>query len=101
MHNHLHSKYFEATIQLRPFNKEVFDYIMNHVKVRKNVFISEIKELKTGVDIYLSDKRFAKAIGKKLKQYFKGELKRSYKLHTVSKTGENLYRDTILFRIKQ
>ncbi len=97
----VHAKYFEAIIQLRPFRQDSFDYIMKLAKVRKDLFISEIKELRGGMDIYLSDRHFAKAVGKKLKQYFNSQVKYSFKLHTVSKTGENLYRTTVLVRSKE
>ena len=91
--------YYEAIMQIRPGDKKVLEYINKQIEKRENVFISKIEELKTGVDLYLSDQRFARALGKRLKKVFGGEVKLSRKLHTVSKkTGKILYRVTVLFR---
>ena len=91
--------YYEAIIQLRPFDEEVLNFINKQISERKDVFISKIEKLKTGVDLYLSSQRFAIALGKKLKKSFGGEIKITRKLHTVSKkTGKRVYRVTVLFR---
>ena len=96
------SKYFEAIIQLRPYDDKVFDYIENAIHKRKGVFISRIDELKTGIDIYVSSQKFARALGAKLKRQFKGELKVTKKLHTEDRlTSKKLYRATVLFRLKK
>ena len=76
--------YYEAKIQLRPASEKILDFVNNQIKERKGVFISKIDKLKTGVDIYISDQRFAQALGKKLKKVFGGELKLSRKLHGVN-----------------
>lgn len=96
MHNAL---YYEAIIQLRPFRKKIVDYVMKRIDERKDVFISKIVELKTGIDFYVSSQRFARALGKKLKKAFNGELKLSRKLFT-EKDGKKLYRVTVCFRLK-
>jgi len=95
-------QYFEAKIQLRPFNQEVFDFIMNQIDKRKGVFVSKIDELKTGVDIFMSSQQFARRLGKMMKDKFKGELKITRTLHTQDKmTSRLIYRGTVLFRLKQ
>ncbi|MFH1972406.1 MAG: NMD3-related protein [archaeon] len=95
-------QYFEAKIQLRPFNQEVFDYVMDQIDKRKGVFVSKIEELKTGVDIYMSSQQFARRLGKMLKDKFKGDLKITRTLHTQDKmTSKLVYRGTILFRLKE
>ncbi|HLC22500.1 MAG TPA: NMD3-related protein [Candidatus Nanoarchaeia archaeon] len=96
------NKYFEAVIQLRPYNNEVYLFIEHEIKSRKGVFISKIEELKTGIDIYISSQRFARStLGPKLKRKFKdGELKITRKMHTQDRmTSKKLYRATILFRM--
>jgi len=99
MHNQL---YFEAIIQIRPKKKEVLDFVVEKIKERKNVFVSKTVELKTGIDFYVSDQRFARALSKQLKKRFNGEVKLTRKLHTVSKkNGKRLYRVTVLFRLKE
>ena len=98
MHN---QSYYEAIIQLRPADKKVIDFVRSQIKERK-AFISKEEILKTGVDIYMSDQRFARSLSKKLKVKFCGEVKLTRKLHTVSKSsGKKLYRVTVLFRLKE
>ncbi|MBT3985483.1 hypothetical protein HOD38_05215 [archaeon] len=95
-------QYFEAKIQLRPYDKEVFDYIMREIDKRKGVFVSKIDELKTGVDIFMSDQRFARRLGKMLKDKYKGELKITRTLFSQDKlTSRLIYRGTVLFRLKK
>ena len=69
--------YYEAIIQLRPFDEEVLNFINKQISERKDVFISKIEKLKTGVDLYLSSQRFAIALGKKLKKRILTHLKLS------------------------
>ena len=100
----MHSQsYFEAILQLRPFDEKIMQFILNRVEERKkNVFISKIVNLKTGVDIYLSDNSFTLGLGKKLKKVFKGKLILSRKLHTRDRqTSKDLYRVTVCFRLER
>jgi len=91
--------YFEAVLQLRNPNDEMFRFIDNQLKGRKDVFVAKEEELKTGVDIYISSWRFAIALGRKLKRSYKGEIKISRRLHTRNKiTSKDVYRVTVLFR---
>jgi len=102
-----HAEYFEAIIQLRCEKydisrlDEVLRFIHNRIKARPQVFISKIKKLDTGVDIYFSSQSYARAIGKKLKKSFQGDLKITRTLHTMDRmTSKQIYRGTILFRLK-
>ncbi|MFA5887298.1 MAG: NMD3-related protein [Candidatus Nanoarchaeia archaeon] len=102
-----HAEYFEAIIQLRCEKDdlsrldEVLRFIHNRIKARPQVFISKMKKLDTGVDIYMSSQSYARAIGKKLKKSFKGDLKITRTLHTMDRmTSKQVYRGTILFRLK-
>ena len=100
MHKSMHNSYYEATIQIRPFN-QVLEYVVQEVAKRKDVFISKTKELKTGIDIFLSSQRFARTLGKKLKERFKGALTISKQINRLDRqTGVILYRATVLFRLK-
>lgn len=96
-----HAEYYEAVIQLRPMTEEIMRFINNRLKERPKIFISKIKHVKTGVDIYISSQNYARAIGKKLKKAFKGDLKITRTLHTMDRmSGKQIYRGTILFRLK-
>lgn len=98
----MHKDYFEAIIQIRPRDVEILSFINNQIKKRGNVFISKIVDKKEGVDLYISDQRFARSIGKKLKESFKGELKTSRKLHSRNMIkSKNIYRVTVCFRKEQ
>ncbi|RME55066.1 hypothetical protein D6777_01810 [Candidatus Woesearchaeota archaeon] len=103
MKDNVYSKnqYFEAVIQLRPYNEEVMRFIENQVKKQDKVFISRVEKLKTGVDIYISSQRFARTLGQKLKRSFKGELKITKTLFGRDKLkSKDIYRGTVLFRLE-
>ena len=91
-------QYFEAIIQLRPKNKELFDYVYKQILSRKDVFISKLIEENHGIDLYISSQRYARALGNKLKKVFKGKLVTSRKLFGP-KQGKMRYRVTVLFRL--
>ena len=95
------TKYYEATLQLRPKKEELLDFVINQTEERKDVSISEIFILKTGYDVYLTSQKYAQTIARKLKVRFKGSLKVSRKLYGFSKKkGKLVYRLTICFRLK-
>lgn len=98
-------KYFEAIIQLRPYNQDVFDFLEQHIqsKHNKEYFISKIEELKTGIDIYFSSQKYARTLGQLLKRKFpKGILLITKKMHTRDRmTDRELSRATVLFRLKE
>jgi len=94
--------YYEAIIQIRPYDKKVMDFIKKEIDNRESVFVSNIVEKKFGIDIYISSQRFAQRIGKKLKEKFNGELKVSRTLHGKDRQkGKLIYRVTVCFRLKQ
>lgn len=98
-------KYYEAIIQLRPYNSEVFDFLEQNIKNKHNpnYFISKIEELKTGIDIYFSSQKYARTLGQLLKRKFpKGELLVTMKMHTWDRMkSRELSRATVLFRLKE
>ena len=97
----LHVNYFEAIIQLRPPTEEIVAFIRNQCRKKGNVAISRVEELRTGIDLYITSQKFARALGPKLKKAFGGEVKITRKIHTRDKmTNRELYRATILFRPK-
>ena len=98
---YLNDQYFEAKIQLRPFDRKIYDFIIKQVSKRKDTFITKEVWCKTGIDLYLTNQRFARSLGKKLKDNFRGELKITRTLHSRDRLRSRLkYRATILFRLK-
>ena len=98
-----HPEYFEAIIQLRPASPEVVDFIACEIERREDVKISKLIDLKTGLDIYLTNQRFARStLAPMLKRKFDGVLtitKALYGRHR--QTNKLIYRATILFRLNK
>ncbi len=96
------NQYFEAVLQLRPYNEKVLRAVEKMVGDKDGVFISKVVKQKTGLDLYISSQKFAQTIGKQLKKRFKGELKVSGTLFTRNRlTSKDVYRVTVLFRLKE
>lgn len=101
-HSDKHKDYFQAILQLRPKDAKVYEFVIDRIKERNNVSISKEVNLKTGVDIYINDQRFTRALGKKLKRSFKGKLVSSRKLHTRDRlSSKDIYRVTVCFRLNE
>ncbi len=99
MHKQYHSRYYEATIQLRPDNPNVFEFIKRDLNKRNDVFISSIEKKKYGLDIKISSQRYARALARKLQKQFDGEVKLTYTLYTEDRqTSRKLHRATLLYR---
>ncbi|MBL7100454.1 MAG: hypothetical protein ISS23_00700 [Nanoarchaeota archaeon] len=94
--------YYQAIIQIRPKDKEILTYVRKKIKEKKGVHISKEIFYKYGIDIYVTDQKFARNLGQKLKKAFKGELKITKSIHTKDRqTSKEVYRGTILFRREQ
>ena len=94
-------RYYEAILQLRPNNTLLYLFVKDQLARRKNVFISKEIIAKHGIDLYLTDKKFAREIAKKLKQNFNGTIKTSAALYTRDRqTSKLVYRLTVCFRLK-
>jgi|SRR3989344_5612169 len=95
-------QYYEAILQIRPYDKKVIDFALGQIDKRDGVFISKVVELKTGVDFYTNSQQFTKALANLLKRKFKGTIKISRTLYSVSRlTSRKLYRLTVCFRLKE
>ena len=102
MVRNLPREYYESKLQLRPYNEEVLDYVKKRIKNRNDVSIAKEIKVKTGVDLFLTSNKFALILGKQLKKSFKGEVKTSRKLFSMSKiTSKQLWRVTVCFRLKE
>ena len=91
-----HPSYFEAIVQLRDVSQEVVTFVEKELQ-RTNVKISKVKEMKNGLDYYLTDNNQAKALGRSLQERFGGDFKMTSSLFG-RKDGKEIYRVTILFR---
>ncbi len=93
---------YQAKFQLRPFIEEIDLFIKEEIANRKNCFINKEEDFKYGRDYYLSDQKFAQALGKKLKHKFKGSITTTRTLHSFDrKHGKQVYRLTVCFRMDQ
>ena len=96
-----HARYFEAIIQLRPADPKLVAYVQDFIKRSNQATITNVEELKTGINLFITSKRVAMAVGKRLKVVFPGELTLSRTLHTRDRqTSKDVYRVTVLFRLK-
>mgnify|MGYP001565616368 CR=1 FL=1 len=101
MHKSFHSDYFQAIIQLRPADSELIKFLENQLRHNDKVWVAKKLNVKTGVDYYISSNKFARMLGKKMKEAFDGTLTESKKLFGWDKlTSKNLYRVTVCFRLK-
>ncbi len=91
--------YFEGILQLRKPTKKLKKFVKSEVKERGE-WIAKVVKQKNGVDYYISSQRFLRALGKKLKNHFDGEMITSRKLFTLDKqTMKKVYRVNVLFRL--
>jgi len=96
----MHSEYYEAIIQVRPADQEVLNFIYSKVYDRKAVFISKEIKVKTGIDLYISDQKFARSLGIRLKKVFGGTVKSTRSLYTFNKNeSKKVYRVTVCYRL--
>ena len=91
-------RYWEAKLQLRPLNKELTDYTCNQF-IKNKVEVVEMVNLKEGLDFYLTSRKAAVAVARKLKKVFKGDLVISTKLFGKNRiSSKKVNRVTVLFR---
>ncbi len=93
--------YYQGILQLRDVNDEIVSFVRNQIKKRSNVAVTKTIKLSNGFDLYITSQKFIRILGKKLKDSFGGELKISSRLHTKSRTGRDLYRVNVLFRLSK
>lgn len=94
------SNYYEAILQIRPKSKQVLDFIKENINFKKDVFITKQEDLKYGYDIYLTSQSYTKHLAGILKKKFNGEFKISHTLFG-RKEGKDVYRTTILIKLKE
>ena len=91
--------YYQGILQLRDVNEEILNFVANQIKKRGDVAITKQVNHANGIDLYITSQKFIRILGKKLRDSFGGEIKVSSKLHTRSKTGKDLFRVNVFFRL--
>ena len=93
--------YFQGILQLRNVNNDVLDFVRQQVNKRDDVAITKVVKQPNGYDYYITSQKYLQTIGKKLRESFGGFLKTSSRLHTRSRTGKDLYRVNVLFKMSK
>lgn len=92
-------EYYEAILQVRPRKHQIEEFIVRRIDERNDSQITKVVELKTGIDFYISNQKYARALGTLLKRKFDGKLTISRKLFGRNRQSSKLvYRATVLFR---
>lgn len=99
MANKIPSSYYEGILQLRNPSQQIIDFVEKSVEESGKCRIAKVRKVQNGFDIYLTKQHYLRTLGKMLKQRFAGNLKITATLHTRSRTGEDLYRITVLFEV--
>ena len=90
--------YYEAILQLRNINDDVFGFICRQINKEK-AGVARQENVRNGIDLYLASQKFARKLGKTLIEHFGGILKITAKLYSRDRqTSRNLYRVSVLFK---
>ncbi len=94
------SGYFEGILQLRNPREEVVSYISKAVAGAEGAQISNVADVKGGVDFELSNKQFLVTFVHELQRRFGGVVRKSSKLHTYDhQRSKKVYRLTCLLQL--
>ncbi len=91
-----HPSYFEAVLQLRDCADEIIEYVRAEID-KHEIPLAKAMTVKGGVDFYLADNQFTRALGKRLQTKFGGDYNVTSSLWG-RKGGKEVYRLTVLFR---
>jgi len=95
----VHTNYFEGILQLRNVDDEVIEFAIREINKIETSYISQVKKVRNGYDVYLSPQKLLRSLGNKLQNRFGGQLLVSTKLHTRNRmTSKEVYRVNMLFR---
>jgi len=94
-----HRNYYEGILQLRNINNEIIEFTIKKIEKQENIFISNLKKVTNGFDIYISSQRYLRNLGIILQNRYGGQLIISTKLHTRNRvTSREVHRVNVLFR---
>jgi nonsense-mediated mRNA decay protein 3 len=99
------TRYYNAILQIRA-PEDMVEKIVDEARGRiaeiksdRMAFISEIKKVRNGADVYVGSKAAARKVARTIKRKFNAETKLTRKLGG-RKLGKKVYRDTILILIE-
>jgi NMD protein affecting ribosome stability and mRNA decay len=94
-----HISYFEGVLQLRGCTDEVLDWAHDEIIRAGKAKIAKAKEVRGGVDVYLSSQHYMQSLGRQLQQRFGGIVKVTGRLYTTNHmTSRDVYRMAVLFK---
>lgn len=98
--------YYEGVLQLRNKNNSMFKEVENRIRKKtdekKLVAISYEKEVKGGMDFYMTDKKFISNLASELHNEFGGEFKESPRLYSMDRqSSKKVYRLNALLRLPE
>lgn len=95
------TEYFEGTFQLRNATPEAIKFVRNDIAAAEGVHL--VKEYGHGkdFDFRLTSAKYIRALGKRLKLRFNGELHETSRLFSLNRqTGKEIHRVTALFKLR-
>lgn len=105
--------YYESILQIRTGEKNmdpilisevirrVDNYIVQHSKTNRSLFVSRTEAVPGGIDFYLSSIQLGKALSKLLSDTYSAETKEASKLVGRAEDGQDMYRVTYLVRLPE
>lgn len=97
------SEYFEGELQLRSATPELVAFVKNDLaeQERNGVHIAKEKIKGDYADFKLTSSKYLRALGKKIRARFNGELTETSRLFSRNKqTSKDIYRTTVLFKLR-
>jgi len=100
------TQYFEGIIQLRNQDNSDFsnvrDFILNEVEKerKRGIFVTAEKEVKGGIDFYVTSQKYLQQLAQKVFKKFGGELKVNVQIFTRNRqTSKEVYRVNALIKL--
>lgn len=95
------TQYFEGILQLRDMTPEIENFVAMDLAAATHLGVHVAKELRKNKywDVWVTDKRYLRRLGKKLQKKFTGQLTESATLHTRDKqSSKDLFRLNVMFK---
>lgn len=95
------TEYFEGTLQLRNATPEALAFVRKDLAAAAGVHLTKETGHGKDLDFKITSAKYLRALGKRLKQRFNGELHETSKLFSLNKqTGKEIHRVTVLFKLR-
>ena len=98
------TQYFEGDLQLRNTTPELINFVRDDIAkhASEGVHMTKETEKEGYADFRLTSARYMRALAKKIKQRFNGELTESARLFGRDRsTGKDIFRISVLFKMRQ